>query len=103
MKHNKEVEQTYITSWLLVVDALTSGQKKAQTSTPLLHCDVHTATLRCWLLLVLSLLLVTFLLGLVSLLFLLLSESLLMWLWWGIALCHTVPVTVCNKQMQICV
>jgi len=64
MKHDKEGKQASIISSLLVGDALTLNQKKLQA---LLRCDVHTATLRCWLLPHLSLLLVPFLSRLLTL------------------------------------
>jgi len=82
MQLNKEVEQAYITSWWLVDDALTSGQRRLQILIPLLHRNVHTATLHCWLLPLLSLLLVPFLLRLLLLLLLLLSVLLPMRLAW---------------------
>ncbi len=63
---------------MLVDNALTSGQKKAPDLNPLLHCEVHTATL-----------LLTFaafvtIAGAIpaKLLLLLLSDLLLMWLAW---------------------
>jgi len=44
MKHDKEVKQAFITSALLIDDALTLDKKRLQT---VMHCDVDTATLRC--------------------------------------------------------